>query len=432
MKRIILIWIVSLLSIQAFSQSISSVVEDFDHLGDIYTQKIEISDNKTYILSQNGGHSEIYNVDDLLVAIFPSYLTIKDFKILGDEIYFCGTSACLGFIAKSSINDLFYNNSYSWDNLIESQSLNEMEVYIDANQSVNIACIGIDNFGDPMFFHYEESTNIYNIFKSGDTTEVFDDIILKGNYIVTIGRKLNSLRDFILRVYDKNNLSTWGRRFDNGTNWRYINRLIADTVDGNNIAVVGEAEDYGANLITIASFVDITNLMAVSYWFGSPKYIGNYGEYKHIRDVMYSTADRKLLVLEEYPHTFASPPLPPALTDLVSSVIVLDIPGNGVLKRDMIYSYINGIDHKFNSLTEKEPYVFVATGINPQSYEVEKWEGDRMASGNNCSIMEHFDLLENNGYPNPITNVILVYSAEIKWVEKEIYNLNVVLDLICD
>jgi hypothetical protein len=46
--------------------------------------------------------------------------------------------------------------------------------------------------------------------------------------------------------------------------------------------------------------------------------------------------------------------------------------------------------------------------------------------------MEHFDLLENNGYPNPITNVILVYSAEIKWVEKEIYNLNVVLDIICD
>ena len=72
MKRIILIWIVSLLSIQAFSQSISSVVEDFDRIGDIHTQRIVIEDNRTFILSQNGVDSEIYNVDDLIVAIFPS------------------------------------------------------------------------------------------------------------------------------------------------------------------------------------------------------------------------------------------------------------------------------------------------------------------------------------------------------------------------
>ena len=432
MKKLLFLWIVSLLSIQAFSQSISSVVEDFDRIGDIHTQRIVIEDNRTFILSQNGVDSEIYNVDDLIVAIFPSYLTIKDFKILDDEIYFCGTSSGVGFIAKANIYDLFYNNSFYWGFVPYSQSLDKMVLDID----FNVACIGTDNSGESIFFHYRENNGNYEIYKSTEPDEVFDDIILHGQEIITIGREPNNYpTSFNVRGYDINSLITWEYRFDNGTSWRYINKLLATSVYNNSIAIVGEGEDDGTNLITITSIVDLNNIANGPHYtksFGSYRYLGNQGEFALIKDIMYSTPDQRLLILEEYPYTFSPPPFPPALTDLISTVMVIDILPN-LTNREAIYSYINGIDHKYNSLIEKGPYVFISAGINPSTGEVEMWEGDRANQGGyNCNIIEPYDLREEIVNIDILDPVDLIYSNRIEWQIDTNNTMNLERNIICN
>lgn len=437
MKRIILIWIVSLLSIQAFSQSISSVVEDFDRLGDIYTQKIEIEEDRRYILSQNGVNSEIYNVEDFILAVFPSNFMVKDMKIYKDQIYFCGTSLGVGFIAKTTISDLFYSNTFESSYIPYSQSLDKMVLDIDfSNGEINIACIGTDNSSESIFFHHRENTGSYEIYKSPNPDEIFDDIILKGQYIISVGRDPNNNPTFfLLRGYDINSLAIWERKFDNNTGWRYRNKLLATSVYNNSIAIVGEGEDDGTNLITITSIVDLNNIANGPHYtksFGSYRYLGNQGEFALIKDIMYSTPDQRLLILEEYPYTFSPPPFPPALTDLISTVMVIDILPN-LTNREAIYSYINGIDHKYNSLIEKSPYVFISAGINPSAGEVEMWEGDRANQGGyNCNIIEPYDLREEIVNIDILDPVDLIYSNRIEWQIDTNNTMNLERNIICN
>ncbi len=393
MKRIILIWIVSLLSIQAFSQSIKSEVLDFERIGDIYTQKTVINFGDTYILSQNGTNSEIYNVNSSQVAVLPSTLYVKDFVVYGSEIFFCGTTSGIGFIARADLNYFFNNNIYSMIYVADARSLDKMllDTY---SGTYNIACVGIDNFGVSIFLHCRLNTRMYEIYKSPNQNEIFDDLIIHGQEILIVGRDSNNPADFIVIGYDRYSYySTFRNRYNNGTGWEYTNRLLASPLDGSSIAIVGEGEDNGTNLITIASFVDLSNFNPpFTKCFGSERYIGNQGEFARVKDILFSSADNKLLILEEYPYSFTNPS---PFTELITSVMLLEIVQT-LTNRDAIYSNINGFDHKYNSLVEKDPYVFLATGINPSTGEVEIWEGDRSFLGGNCNLIDSYDLNEEN------------------------------------
>ncbi|MBP1630665.1 MAG: hypothetical protein H6Q15_1558 [Bacteroidetes bacterium] len=389
MRKLILFGIVSLLTIQANSQSISSVVEDFNRTGDIYTQRTVIDNNITYILSQNGTNSEIYKVNSSQVAVLPSNIQVKDFAIFGTQLFFCGVSSGLGFIARANLNDFFTNNEYYFTYVRGAISIDKMllDTY---SGTYNLACIGIDNTGVSMFVHCQLNSTMIEIFKTTIQNEVFDDLILQGQDIIIVGRDPNYASDFIIRGFDRYNYSqTFYDRYDNGTGWSYTNRLLATPLNGNSIAIVGEGEDGGDNLITLASFVDLNNAIPhFTKWFGSDKYKGNNGEFARIKDIMFSTADNKLLILEEYPYSFTAPS---PFTQLITSIMVLDIV-QSLTNRDAIYSYIQGIDHKYNNLIEKDPYVFLATGINPSNNQVELWEGNRSIMGGNCNLIRPYEL----------------------------------------
>ncbi|MFV0600170.1 MAG: hypothetical protein ACK5M0_10695 [Bacteroidales bacterium] len=439
MKQLLFFGIAIFFAIQVFSQSqaILSTVNDINRTGAIYSQQIIIENDTTYILSQNGNHFEFYNVDAMRAVELSYNIVVKDFKVFENKIYFCGESSGYGFIAKATISDLFYSNSFSWDNIIESQSINKMQVYRGSNSEINIACIGTESTGESILLHYKEnSTFSYNIYRSQNSDEIFDDILLKDNYIVTVGRPDNNYSpNFIVRRYDRNNiLPSTQEQFNNGTEWKYINKLISDTIGGHSIAVVGEATDTDNNdLITIASFVDIFSFNITTHYYGSPKYIASYGEYKHVRDIKYSDADNKLLILEEFPHSFLTNP-PTLLTTLASSIIVLDIsmPIGISYPASIIYSYIDGIDHKFNRIKERSPYVFATTGINPVSSEVEIWEGDRSQLEGNCNIVESIKVKVIPGQHTPLTPTTLIYSNNINWQDNKNDNIQIGINLICN
>lgn len=157
--------------------------------------------------------------------------------------------------------------------------------------------------------------------------------------------------------------------------------------------------------------------------YGSNKYFGH--EYRLIRDIKYSYIDEKLLILEETPKF--STTLNP-----VNSIIVLDasLPTN-YYGADVFYSYIDGIDHKFNSIKEYQPSVFVTTGINPNNNKVEIWKGNRSLLGGNCNLKEkigvdfyHLDIGE-------IEEMNLEYSNIISWKNEYPNNQQITIDLIC-
>lgn len=429
MKRIILIWIVSLLSIQAFSQSIKSEVLDFERIGDIYTQKTVINFGDTYILSQNGTNSEIYNVNTSQVAVLPSNLYVKDFTVYGTQLFFCGVSSGVGFIARADLNDFFNLNLYYLTPVRYAISIDKMllDTY---SGTYNLACIGIDNSGVSMFVHCQLNSTMIEIYKSTIQNEVFDDLILQGQDIIIVGRDPSYASDFIIRGFDRYNYSqTFYDRYDNGTGWSYTNRLLATPLNGNSIAIVGEGEDGGDNLITIASFVDLNNAIPhFTKWFGSDKFEGNGGEFARIKDIMFSTADNKLLILEEYPHSFTNPS---PFTQLITSIMVLDIV-QYVTNRDAIYSYIDGIDHKYNNLIEKTQYVFLATGINPSNNKVEIWEGNRSIMGGNCNLIHPYDLNDVTIQPSAYFYLFLDDWYYFEWTRGTNNIISVNKKIICN
>jgi len=441
-EKLLLSLIAIVFTIQSLAQTqgVVSAVREINRIGEIYSQKIITLDNANAIILSHGssnGNYEFYKTADNStnadLAIIPDGFIVKDFQILDDGIYFCGSvsnkdiGATRGFIARATIDNLFYNASFDFDTIQNTQSIDKIKVYYDNNSAIQIVGIGIDNNVQHLFIHCDENNNWgYDIYQSSSIAEMFDDIILKGNYVVTVGREDNSGYNLVFRRYEKNNITNISQtKFINYTGWQYEDSFLADTIGGNSIAAVTSGIDGGNNLITLAHFINVLSLsMQQIQAYGSNKYFGH--EYRLIRDIKYSYIDNKLLILEETPKF--STTLNP-----VNSIIVLDasFPYNNYYA-DVFYSYINGIDYKFNSIKEYQPSIFVTTGINPNNNKVEIWKGNRSILGGNCNLKEEIGVnfleISNIYY---IEEMNLEYSNIISWRNEYPNNQQITISLIC-
>lgn len=264
MKKLLLSLIAIVFTIQSLAQTqgVVSAVREINRIGEIYSQKIITLDNANAIILSHGssnGNYEFYKTADNStnadLAIIPDGFIVKDFQILDDGIYFCGSvsnkdiGATRGFIARATIYNLFYNASFDFDTIQNTQSIDKIKVYYDNNSAIQIVGIGIDNNVQNLFIHCDENNNWgYDIYQSSSIAEMFDDIILKGNYVVTVGREDNSGNNLVVRRYEKNNIANISQiKFINNTVWLYDDSFLADTIGGNCIAAVVSGMDEGTN-----------------------------------------------------------------------------------------------------------------------------------------------------------------------------------------
>lgn len=205
MKKVILlgkvfaIALFSGISIHGAGQTpgVQSVVKEIDNPGKIYTQQIEVlNTDTTIILSQSSdkSHFDFYLVDEnsniVNLSAIPSQYIVKEFEILDNVIYFCGSiiegGLSQGFIAKAEVQDLFTNAYFDWDIIQTTSIINKIKVYRDniKQEMRHIVGIGLDNeIGQSIFVHCNELNNWdYTIYKSSNNSEIFDDILLKDDY----------------------------------------------------------------------------------------------------------------------------------------------------------------------------------------------------------------------------------------------------------
>jgi hypothetical protein len=200
----------------------------------------------------------------------PNFI-VRDFKILGSDIYFCGQTNNQGFVAKTTINNLFSNASFDFGILQQTLSINKIQVYYDNTSNVRIVGIGCNSSNQAVFVDCNGSGWNYDVYQSPSTTEIFDDIILQNNEVITIGRPTLSIIETILGKYYKNNMSSMRMKIYQTSGWRFMDTLVATTIGTDSIAIVGECTDYeDNNLVTIALIVNIntglgtTHFMAVA------------------------------------------------------------------------------------------------------------------------------------------------------------------------
>jgi hypothetical protein len=420
MKKILFFAAITLALHGMAQTGVQSTVNEINRTGAIYTQKVVVHNNETFILSQNGSYYEFYRTSTNQSVQILAGRTVKDFQMLGNNIYFCGTDRTQGFLAYSTITDLFAGN-FVYDGYIQqSQSINKIQVFYGSDSKVRIAGVGTDSNGQSIFVYCNGNNNwAYDIYRSTDAAETFDDIVLKGNYIVTVGRVSSGYTpDAIIRTYDKNNGQRQSQRrlLNAACGWKYIQPLLADTIGGKSIAIVGKATDTNDDdFITSATLVDVTSFTGTTWCFGSDKYMANYGEYKFIKDVKYSPIDKKLLILEDHPYMYS--PI------LLSTVIVLDIAQPATGHADMYHSSVSNKDYKFNSLAETKPYTFVAAGVNATDNRIGIWTGNRAFLNGICNFKEKINVTTDAVFSRTPSQVTGGYINNISW------NQNIKLDI---
>ncbi|MDR0789509.1 MAG: hypothetical protein LBO06_01795 [Bacteroidales bacterium] len=407
MNRLLVFAVAIALAMQGFAQTVGvqSVVREISQTGQINTQKIiSVNQDTVIILSQTtNGEFEFYlvgeNASNVDVAEIPANFEVKDLKVLGGLIYFCGqvtqNNQVNGFVARARIADLFKYSNFKWDTIQNSKSIDKIEVYYYESQFVYIVGIGVDNNGKSLFVHCDEYANWnYYIYQSPYADEIFDDIILKDTvvmypitnlkYVITVGRR-NNEKDIVVRTYYKYNISNTSEHvyhlFANNDELAPY-PLHADSLHYKWIAIAGIIEDVSGNdEKTTAFFVDIA--ATPSFYMYQTQSFGSYNKGDaDIRDIMYSEIDTTLLIVENIPMTsFISP---------VNSISVVDarpylIPPPSQV--DVFYSDINGDNYPFNSITELLPYQFITAGINPNNQQINIWRGDRSNLNGNCNYL---------------------------------------------
>ncbi len=453
MKRVLLlikvfaIILFSGISIQGVGQTpgVQSVVKEIDNTGNIYTQQIEVlKTDKTIILSQSfdQSHFDFYLVDENSNIVnqvsIPGQYIVKEFEILDNVIYFCGSiiagGLSDGFIAKAKVQDLFTNAYFNWDIIQTTSIINKIEVYRDniKQELSHIVGIGLDKIGQYIFVHCNELNNWnYTLYKSTYITEYFDDILLKEDYsfppsifqnIFIVGRYNNGQR-IVVRKFDMYNISNsenyW---YDINTNFQKTASypLVADSLIYKWIAVAGIVQDING--------FEETNIYQIDI-FGQPNapafamyQIQSYGNYNigqaKIRDLMFDGTDiynYNLLVLEDA--------VPSSQSNLLNSIYLLNMfPNISVpYQADVLYSEIGGINYPFNCLSSFSYYNFIATSIYPNNNNINIWNANRNALGGNCNFLiqepinvVNFDEMNNCFFTNipPLNNI---YNNYITW-----------------
>ncbi|MDR1846958.1 MAG: hypothetical protein LBR17_02440 [Bacteroidales bacterium] len=304
----------------AFAQnSIQSEVKEIQSpTGQPYTQKI-IFDTVSISFSQSGYTNNPYifyrtkvgspTATEVAHLVNPDF-HVKDVKVLGNEMFFCGDFGGKGFIAREVTNSFFTNGTFKWDFIQNSMSIEKIEVF--NNQSgLQIVGIGIDPNKQTFFLHYDEPAGNYDIYQSSDPKEVMEDLELNSQHILTVSYLplQSGTVGVVIRRYDQNNISvatTIQRSFDFKTYNDTLSKFQAKTIWGDYLAVVGTAKDAGTAILA-ATFAVTINTMPI---LQADRIEGFNDANIKIRDLTYNdnSGDQTLLILASttsntYPNT---------------------------------------------------------------------------------------------------------------------------------
>ena len=438
-----------------------SIVKEIGNPGNIYTQQIEgINSDTSIILSQSSdqSHFDFYLVDENSNIVkhvsIPGQYIVKEFEILGNFIYFCGSimdvnSSC-GFIAQTKINSLFNYNLFDWDSIQGTSVVNKIEVIDENGEAINtIVGIGLKPNGSSIFVYLPNGDG-YNIYDSPISSEIFDDLLLKNDFsfpsqgifqnIFIVSRAYNGQR-IIVRKFDMYNFS-----IANSQNYYYhlLNNLnitapyplVADSFFYKFIAVAGIVRNTNGS--------EETNVYQISI-FGPPNaynftmyQVQSYGNYNigeaKIRDIMFDGIDQNnynLLVLEDA--ILQSNPL--------NAIYSLNMAPNNYYpyEADVLYSEIYALNYPFNCLSSFNYKNFIATGIKPYNNNIHIWNANRDLLGGNCNLLirEPINLLNypqftsNFSWINTL-NVLPIGGSHCLWKNEHVNVDNNSITKICN
>ncbi|MFV0598125.1 MAG: hypothetical protein ACK5M0_00125 [Bacteroidales bacterium] len=395
-----------------------------------------INSDTSIILSQSfdQSHFDFYLVDansNIVKHVsIPGQYIVKEFEILDNIIYFCGSfidvnSSC-GFIAQTKINRLFNNNLFDWDTIHGTSVINKIEVIDENGEAINtIVGIGLKPNGNSIFVNLPNGDG-YSIYDSPITSEIFDDLLLKDwrapndtifQNILIVSRAYNT-NTIVVRKFDMYNFN-----IANSQNYIYplsgiLNitapyPLVADSFFYKFIAVAGIVRNTNGSEETNVYQIDITGPPNGSYFYMyQVQSFGNYniGE-STIRDIMFDGIDQynyNLLVLEDAM----------LQSNNLNAIYSLNMAPNNYApyQADVFYSALNG-KFPFNRLSSSNYLNFIATGSDPENNNINIWNANRDLLGGNCNFLtpEPINLLNesqftSNFWPIATLNVLPIGS----------------------
>ncbi len=468
MKRVLLlikVFAITLfcgISIQGVGQTpgAQSVVKEIGNSGNINTQQIEVINSDTsIILSQSSDqtHFDFYLVDKNSNIVkhvsIPGQYIVKEFEILGNFIYFCGSimdvnSSC-GFIAQTKINSLFNYNLFDWDSIQGTSVINKIEVIDENGEAINtIVGIGLKPNGSSILVYLPNGDG-YNIYDSPIPSETFDDLLLKNDFSFPSQGIFQNI--FIVsRAYNGNTIIV--RKFD------MYNFNIANSQDyiyplSGNLNITAPyplvADSFFYKFIAVAAIVqntngyEETNVYQISI-FGPPNasnfhmyQVQSYGNYNigeaKIRDIMYDGIDQNnynLLILEDaFLHS-----------NFLNAIYSLNMAPNNYYPyvADVFYSSIN-VKFPFNCLSSSNYLNFIATGIDIENKNINIWNANRDLLGGNCNflITEHINVSNDSQYnsnfsPTNSLNVLPIGGSHCLWKNEHANVENNSITKICN
>ena len=177
----------------------------------------------SWIIGSNVVHNSFLNTSDI---------TINDFTILGDSLYFCGNrkvsqNLTLGILGRFNINDFLDdgNFGYNFAYLADTENLTKLVAYYTQGDTVCLMAIGHDTISDTTIgritllkFETSSTSPDYEIIKcpfvSYTQKEVMHDISLLDNEIITLSH-IHPTNMYVLRYFKRQS------SFDNTYNVYY-------------------------------------------------------------------------------------------------------------------------------------------------------------------------------------------------------------------
>jgi hypothetical protein len=444
-----LLWVVVIATtlfatLNAKAQSIQSEINEFQGFNGIaQTQKIITENANTMIafsktdLSNNPYvfYRIINGSVNADIAELPSQFEVKDMAILNDTLYFCGQiNGTDGYIAKSYISDLFYNQYFEWDILQpDIASVDKIEAYNrNTDNAIQIVALGTKkSYSNSMYFiHCDEMLGWqYQLYWYWNTygTDFLDDLEISDKFVITTGR-INAQgigSGITIRVYDRDNISNSYDTMFGYVNYYAFNQFHAKIIDNHKLAVVGTA-NYGINPVTLVMIADITvnpMIHVQTQWFDG------YGNHNiKVKDLAYfsnNPNDKKLLILESVSSSmFPNNPFDAVIEyDYTSTYPTTDIYYSIDLYNNNLY---------YNGIVEYQPFQFAAIGtLANYDTPVILWYGDRNQYGNfSCNIVVQENLNDETPISISITSSQFE-SINLVWQNESTNNYSLSISIIC-
>ncbi|MDR1846657.1 MAG: hypothetical protein LBR17_00860 [Bacteroidales bacterium] len=432
----------------AQTQPIQSEVWNMEGIKGIpYTQKIIKEDMYTLIaFSQIDTQNNPYvfyrtsignaNID---VAELPPEFKVKDMVILNDTIYFCGyIENSSGFIARAKISDLFYNNYFDFDLISISDSIRKIEVYKrNSDNKIQIVAVGTDTHQIDFFLHSDEVISwSYDIYYNTNYTELVDDLEINDEYVVTVGSVSSYYSSpfgtgIIIRRYEKNNIPNNDHQmFAQYAMIPLYDRFQAKTIYGNYLAIVGVVYNDFHPSYPIKTLLLIADVMNPTISLPIQQNVdGNFTK-DFLRNLTFYDVDRKMIILESKNSGLYSYPYDAAIIWDISNIYS---PATTI---DLYYGLDANNNHVFyNGIIEYSPYNFCAIGILDETAptEVILWYGDRNTFGAfNCNAATQEQLVQDNLFIYPFSNVSRFPILHINWQAVNINNYHIDSQIICN